>query len=219
VLPSSLTRAITACLLGLALQAQAAGPVAGNPQAGRLKAEDGRCFECHGERGEGGAPVAGAEPKFAKLGGQHADYLVKQLQDFRSGARQNDFMRLLVRELDDGDLRDIAAYFASQPAPRGALQADSAPGARLYREGDAARGVVACASCHGESGRTAAAEGGPSVPILRGQDPRYLEEQLGHWRSGFRRNSPGNVMNQAIRPLTDDEIHALAAYLASPNAP
>jgi len=215
VLPSSLTRAITACLLGLALHAQAAG----DPVAGRLKAEDGRCFECHGERGEGGAPVAGAEPKFAKLGGQHADYLVKQLQDFRSGKRANDFMRMLVRELDDADLRDIAAYFASQPLMQGSPQPGHDTGARLYREGDAARGVIACASCHGESGKTAPAAGGLSVPIVRGQDARYLEEQLGHWRSGFRRNSPGDVMNQATRALTDAEVRALSAYLAAPAAP
>jgi cytochrome c553 len=169
---------------------------AGDPVAGRSKAEAERCFECHGAEGQGDGQ-AGAH--FPRLAGQRAAYLVAQLKSYRSGARKSDVMRLNTQHLDDADLYDIAAWFESRAPMRGGGRGNDA-GHALFMQ--------ACASCHGEGGRG----GVQDTPNLAGQDARYLEQQLLDWRSAWR---VAPVMNQATKALSDAEIRALAAYLSS----
>lgn len=189
-------------------------PLRGNPLLGREKIDSERCQECHGIDGQGAGHANGPEGKFAKLAGQDAAYLVKQMQDFRSGARKHDQMAIMARSVSDEDVRDISAYFASLPAMKGEpdpkAAATSAIGQRLYEQGDATRGVLACASCH-----SAQAQGPALAPRIAGQEWRYLDKQLRDWRSGDRKNSPDGVMNKALAPLSDAEIEALATHLAS----
>jgi len=186
----------------------------GNPLLGREKIDSERCQECHGIDGQGAGHANGPEGKFAKLAGQDAAYLVKQMQDFRSGARKHDQMAIMARSVSDEDVRDISAYFASLPAMKGESDpkaaAVSAIGQRLHEQGDATRGVLACASCH-----SAQAKGPALAPRIAGQEWRYLDKQLRDWRSGDRQNSPDGVMNKALAPLSDAEIEALAMHLAS----
>lgn len=189
-------------------------PQKGNPLLGREKIDSERCQECHGIDGQGAGHANGPEGKFAKLAGQDAAYLVKQMQDFRSGARKHDQMAIMARSVSDEDVRDISAYFASLPVMKGEpdpkAAAASAIGQRLYEQGDATRGVPACASCHSPQ-----AQGAALAPRIAGQEWRYLDKQLRDWRSGDRKNSPDGVMNKALAPLTDAEIEALATHLAS----
>lgn len=190
--------------------ATAAAPP-GDPVAGREKAESERCIECHGEAGQGAGHSNGPEGKFAKLAGQSAAYIVKQIEDFRSGARKHDVMAMMARSLDPADLRDIAAYFAAQAPMQGEGPAGAGDAERLVAQGDAARGVPACGACHGGTTRAPASA---LHPRLAGQAYRYLAQQLQDWRSGWRRNSPGGVMSAATARLTDAEIEALSLYWA-----
>jgi len=183
----------------------------GDAVLGKAKSEAERCQECHGPQGQGS--LSEPEGKFAKLAGQYPDYVVKQIRDFRSGARKNDVMAIMARSIDDADVADIAAYFAAQERMRGDGKGGSTDARQLYAQGDAARNIVACASCHGEQGQGKSA-GKEQFPVIGGQDARYLERQLTDWRAGERRNSPGAVMNRVAQSLSDREIKSLAAYLA-----
>ncbi|MFP5391935.1 MAG: c-type cytochrome [Gammaproteobacteria bacterium] len=185
---------------------------AGNAVLGKEKADSERCLECHGEAGAGQGLSQGMDGKFARLDGQYADYLVKQVRDFRNGARKHEFMTMMAKSLDDADLLDIAAYFAAEPVRKGTAGLPLDPAAqRLFEQGDAARGLVACTSCHGANG----AGGGAAGPVLKGQGQAYLMQQLHEWRTHTRTNSPGGVMNQQAKALTEAEIAALARYLSS----
>lgn len=195
------------------LAAAVATAAPGNPVLGKEKAEAERCLECHGEAGPGQG-MSTADGRFARLDGQYAEYLVKQVHDFRKGARKNDFMQMMAKSLDDADLADIAAYFASLPAkePKPEPKPDAQARA-LFEQGDASRNLLACASCHGAGGKGVNAATGP---ILRGQAERYLVQQLHDWKTGVRRNSAGGVMNSQAALLSDAEIAALARYLSAP---
>lgn len=196
----------------------------GDPRAGRLKAESERCVECHGVEGQGVVHPSGPDvapgsvtSSLAKLAGQRSGYLVKQLLNFQSGARNNDVMKVMSQHLDDADRRDLAAYYATLAPMRSAQagEGDIDLGRKLYEQGDPARQLVACSACHGPAG-DATAMPDPQVPRLAGQDPRYLAQQLVDWRSGWRRNSANGTMNQQARLLSDLDIRALADYLAAP---
>lgn len=182
----------------------------GDPLLGREKADTERCLECHGAPTEGQGFSTGTDGKFARLGGQQYEYIVKQVQDFRSGKRKHEFMQMMARGISDADLADIAAYFAAQPAmPTNAAPA-AGVAAQLYVHGDPARKLPACASCHGENGKGVAGV----APVIGGQGKAYLEQQLHDWRNGSRKNSVGDVMNQFSKPLSDAEIEALARYVS-----
>ena len=171
----------------------------GNVEAGRIKSESERCQECHGADGNGN----GEDGKFARLAGQYPAYIVKQLQDFRSGARKHDYMMIMAKSLEEADIADIAAYYGGLPSMRGeTTQVDTAAAQRLF---------AACAACHGAQGK---GNGNAAFPVIGGQDVKYLRNQLLAWRSGERRNSPGGAMNDATRHLTDAEIDVLAHYLS-----
>lgn len=184
-----------------------------NAALGRDKADDERCVECHGQDGQGAGHANSTEGKFPKLAGQSANYMAKQIRDFRSGLRKHDQMEIVARNVSDNDASDILAYFAALPRGRAQDGATSEAGRALYQAGDAARGIVACRTCHGEQGRGAADNA--LIPALGGQEWRYLDKQLRDWRAGERHNSPGAAMNVYSRSLSDGEIEALASYLAS----
>lgn len=193
----------------------------GDAVVGQLKADNERCLECHGIDGQGRGHVDGTGKivKFAKLAGQNPAYMLKQIQDFRTGVRHDDFMQMMAKSVNDTDMVDILAFFSEQKPMQGDAAEPNAAGRNLYLNGDPAKNVVACSSCHGADAKAAIVVGGANgsgtVPALAGQEWRYLQKQLLDWRSGQRKNNPGGVMNSILKPLSDKEIDGLANYLSA----
>ncbi len=168
------------------------------------------CAACHGADGNALAPT------FPKLAGQHYDYLVKQLNNFKvqPGAqaqeRENGQMLGFASMLTDEQVRDVAAYFASQKlAPAAAANKDTfALGQKIYRAGIPAKGVAACAGCHGPTGAGIPGQ----YPHLAGQWPEYAEAQLIAFRQGVRKNNA--TMADVAGRLSDAEIKAVSDYVA-----
>lgn len=169
------------------------------------------CAECHGLDG------ISAMARFPKLAGQRPDYIVKQVRDFRAGRRRNDGGQMAATAADtsESDLMRSAVYFGGLPGPLpdGALASDSADwrrGAALYRDGDAASGIARCSSCHDDANPKR-----PDVPLLKAQHAAYLAKQLRDWRSGARKNDVSQVMPAIAAKLSEQDISALATFLAS----
>ncbi|HET7833149.1 MAG TPA: c-type cytochrome [Gallionella sp.] len=179
----------------------------GNPVAGKRKAQAENCLECHGENG---VSTTLAVPKLA---GQYADYLLRQISDFQTGARKHPIMNAMAEGLAANDVADIAAYFAGNETMRGERRGESQPAVDIYTRGDMARNIPPCKSCHGETGKGKFAPTG-CYPVIGGQHRNYLREQLFNWRAGVRSNSPGGVMNVIAASLSDAEIEQLSDYLS-----
>lgn len=164
------------------------------------------CVACHAV--DGNSPLA-MNPKIA---GQNEKYLVKQLQDFKSGVRANAIMAPMASMLSDEDMANIAAYYASQKVQHTAVPEEYvALGERLYRAGDSDRNIPACMACHGAQGNGMSAAGFPAVG---GQHPDYTKAQLIAFRSGARNNDVNSVMRDVVAKMSDKQIEALAYYLA-----
>ena len=179
----------------------------GDPALGKLKIKSENCQECHGEFGVGLSPSA------PKLAGQYADYIVKQLRNFKSGERKHPVMNVMADSLTDDDRFDIAAYYASNKIMQGEGAVDIQIARNLFYQGDMARNIPPCKSCHGETGKGKYSVTG-CYPVIGGQYMIYLREQLRNWRSGERTNSPGGVMNIVARTLSDTEIEALSNFVS-----
>ncbi len=162
------------------------------------------CAACHGADGNSGSPT---NPKLSQ---QHPEYLVKQLQEFKSGKRANAIMQGFASGLSDADMKNIAAWLATQKAKPGFAKDKElvALGERIWRGGIADRQVAACAGCHSPNGA-----GIPSqYPRLSGQHADYTATQLTSFRDGVRKN---NVqMTQVAAKLNDREIRAVSDYVA-----
>lgn len=181
--------------------AQASAVGEGDAKAGEAKAA--ACAACHGPAGNSFNPV------WPKLAGQGAPYTVKQLTQFKSGARMNPVMAAQVANLSEQDMLDIAAYYAKQKPTVGAAVPELAEqGRKLYRDGNPETGVPACTGCHGPAGEGVAAS---AYPRIGGQQPGYTEAQLRAYRDGSRK---APMMTIVTAKLTDDEIKALASYIA-----
>ncbi len=205
------------------LDLRTAPRIAGNVAAGREKAEV--CSACHGNDGVGTAPP------FPNIGGQHADFLYWQLVELKRG-RHPSPMTPLVATLDDQDMRDMAAYYASLP-PRAAPADDTEPvdaallerGRALYLHGDPAKGIPPCQGCHGSDARGMPGAGVAdrnghtpfaTFPALRGQQALYLQGKLGEYRNGDLQDSTSDfIMSGVGKRLDEDGIQAVSAWLSS----
>ena len=145
-----------------------------------------------------------------KLSQQHPEYLVKQLQEFKSGKRNNAIMKGFATALSDDDMRNIAYWLTSKPAKAGFAKDKDlvAMGERIYRGGIADRQIAACAGCHSPNGAGIPAQ----YPRLSGQHADYTVSQLNMFRDGSRANSI--QMTQVAAKLNDKEIKAVADYIA-----
>jgi cytochrome c553 len=162
------------------------------------------CAACHTSDGSRGSP---ANPI---LQGQHPEYLVKQLNEFKAGKRQSPIMTGMAAALSEADMKNVAAFYAGKQAKPGFAKSKDtvALGEKIYRGGIADRNVPACAGCHSPSGA-----GIPSqYPRLAGQHADYTEAQLVAFRSGARSNSA--PMTGVAAKLNDREIKAVADYIA-----
>jgi len=192
---------IAALVAGPALAAEAQAPSPPDPAKGQTLAAP--CMACHVADGSRGNPA------YPILQGQHADYIVKQLTEFKAGKRKNAIMNGMAAALTPDAMKDIAAFYSSKQAKSGfAKDKDTlAFGEKLYRGGDAEQRIPACAGCHSPDGAGIPAQ----YPRLAGQHTAYLETQLNAFRSGARTNSP--QMIAIAGRMRDAEIKAVADYI------
>lgn len=204
--------------LVLAFCFAASGPVWAQTAPAAVKADPAKaqqivtqvCAACHGADGNSVAP---ANPKLAA---QNAEYLTKQLRDFKpvngQPARKSPVMNGLAAPLSEEDMRNLGAYFSQQAAKPGLARGKEliAIGEKLYRGGNAASGVPACMACH--------APNGAGIPIqfprLAGQHADYTLAQLKLFRSGERANDGGKMMRVIAGKMSDQEMRAVAEYIA-----
>ncbi len=194
-------------LLGLIGQAAA---TEGNIEAGKAKSVT--CAACHGP--DGNSPT----DMYPKIAGQHAGYIFKQLKEFKLGAstggkegRNNAVMAGMVAALSEQDMRDLAAYYASQTMKAGSTPEDVVEaGQKLFRGGDMQRGIAACIACHGPRGVGHSLANFPKISF---QHAAYIKTQLESFRNGSRANDMNGMMRDVAKKLTDEDIEILSKYL------
>lgn len=190
-----------------ALSMAAPAIAGGDAAAGESKSTS--CTSCHGTDGNS---LAAAFPKIA---GQHADYIVKQLSEFKSGARQSALMAGQVAALNEQDMADLGAYYAIEKATIGKAKEETlAQGEAIYRGGITETATAACMACHGIGG---AGMPGAGFPQLRGQFADYTKAQLMAFRDGTRNNDANEIMRGIAKRMTDAEITAVSQYIEGLN--
>lgn len=194
-------------IVGLLLSAFALPVHADGTMGERVQA----CAACHGDNGR-----STAEAYYPSIAGKPEGYLYRQLKNFQTGRRPHRIMQNMLAYLSDDYLREIAAWYASQPpsttAPLAAAPADKLElGQKLATRGDADRKLPACTSCHAPQlqGIT------PDIPGLTGLRAEYLSAQLGAWQADTRSAPQPDCMQQIAQMLTGDEIDALSQWIAS----
>ena len=162
------------------------------------------CAACHGADGNSTTP---ANPSLAQ---QHPEYLVKQLQEFKNGKRDNAIMKGFASALSEEDMKNIAFWLASKKAKDGAAKDKKLVtlGERIYRGGIADRQIAACAGCHSPNGAGIPAQ----YPRLKGQHADYTAAQLVAFRDGVRANNA--QMRDVAAKMNDREIKAVSDYIA-----
>jgi cytochrome c553 len=202
---------LLAAVIASALPAAAALAQAGKPDLAKAKGiVDQVCVACHGADGNSPSPLN------PSLAGMPAEYITLQLTHFKTGIRANAVMQGMASPLSADDMKLLGLYFAAQK-PKGLAAKDAAlvkAGQKLYRGGDSATGVPACAACHSPDGA-----GIPkNYPRLAGQYPEYTYAQLKAFKSGERgadkdgKDTNGRVMAAVAAKLTDAQMKAAAEY-------
>lgn len=187
------------------------------PQVAGTPAEVATCAACHGAKGVAIAPT------FPNLAGQNYNYLLKTLEDFRTGKRKNATMTPMIATVpvasDNANLKQLATYFSAQKldeaktsgAAAGPItKAQAEAGYKLYFQGNEKTGVPSCVACHAMSGT---GDASMAVPRLAGQNAPYLVAQLQQFAAGTRATAPDHVMGTIAKRLTPAEIEDVAAYL------
>ena len=199
-----MTAKLAATLIWAAALASSA-PVlaAGTKEAGQAKSTP--CVACHGIDGNS------ANPEWPSIAGQHESYLARQLKAFREGARQNPLMTPMAAGLSDEDIADLAAWYSSQTARGGETEPSKLKlGQRIFRAGNMEEQTMACAACHGPTGR-----GNPlaDYPAIQGQHATYVAAQLRAYKAGTRTSDPNQMMRSLAARLSEAEIDAVASYV------
>jgi cytochrome c553 len=205
--------ALTILALGLAALLSTASANEAKPAAAKVDPAKGGeisaavCGACHTNDGSRGVP---ANPI---LQGQHPEYIVKQLGEFKAGKRDNPIMKGFAGALSEDDMKNVAAFYAGKQAKPGAARNKDlvALGEKIYRGGIAERSVPACAGCHSPTGAGIPAQ----YPRVGGQHADYTEAQLKAFRDGARKNSA--QMTGVAARMNDREIKAVADYMAGLN--
>lgn len=163
------------------------------------------CAACHGADGNSAIGM------YPNLAGQHPEYIAKQLDNFKTGERENAIMAGMVATLTAEDMANLGAYFGSQTAKDGVAKSNGpgSLGEQIYRAGVPGIGVPACASCHGPAGAGIPVQ----FPRLAGQHADYTAAQLKAFRTGDRANDGAKMMRMIATKLSDQDIEAVADYI------
>lgn len=206
-LPTTLLALSLASLPGL-LQAATTG------DASRGKVAAGVCVSCHQADGTGKNNLNGES--WPQIAGLEAEYIARQLQDYKSGQRENVTMKLFANMLSEQQIADVAQHF-SKLAPKhrqGGVNVDETilkRGRMLAEQGDWSNYIVSCKSCHGPDNQGA----GAVFPGIAGQHAGYIEAQLKAWQGGTRKNDPQDLMGTIARRMSVEDIQAVAAWLTT----
>jgi cytochrome c553 len=194
----------TTNLLFAALLAAMAAPTTAADLARAEEIVQGKCFICHGAEGESSSPV------FPRLAGQHAQYVARQLADYKSGKRISSTMRPMVEDLNEADFKALGAYFESRKPLKHAVEDSELAqmGRFIFLRGNPYSGVAACSGCHGPKGN-----GTESLPRVAGQHAQYTENQLKAFNKRERTNDNA-IMHAIASKLTELETKAVAAYIS-----
>jgi cytochrome c553 len=192
-----------AALIGARAEATEAANAA---DAALIKDKLPLCAGCHTETGNS------VIPQNPKLAGQNAEYLEKELKEWKDSSRKSEIMGPIASTLSDQEMAALARYFARQkPAPGVSGNPQwVAAGKQIYDDGIEAKGVPACAGCHDENGA-----GSDAYPRLAGQHPAYAIDQMLKFKSGARANDRRQVMRSVTKRMTEDEIRAVAEYMTT----
>jgi cytochrome c553 len=195
---------LVACVASAATVAAETKPPAFKPDVAKGQQLSATCQACHLADGSRGVP---ANPIIA---GQHPEYIVKQLIEFKSGKRKNAVMQGMAAPLSEEDMKHIAAFYASKSAKNGfaRVKATVGLGEQIWRGGIKDKGVPACAGCHSPNGAGIPAQ----YPRMAGQHADYTEAQLLAFRSGARANNA--QMSTIASKMNDAEIKAVSDYAA-----
>lgn len=192
------------CGLQAGVVLAAGQPIAGSAEQGQAKAAP--CVACHGVNGNS------VNPEWPNLAGQNEAYIKRQLAAFKNDQRQNPLMTPMAKPLSDQDMADLGAFYATQKLT-GTLEAEPskvALGQKLFRGGDPAKGIPACAACHSADGAGIAPAG---YAQIKGQHATYTIAQLKAYRSGTRQTDPNQMMRNVAASLSDEQIDAVASYI------
>lgn len=198
----------TASTTLVAVWLAAAAPSAYAQTVDKAKAKavvDRLCVACHGV--DGNSP----QPAHPKIAGLQPEYLLKQLRDYKKGARKSDVMEPMVKELTDDDMASLAAYYGEQkPKPGEARDAKLVEaGRKLYNDGIPDVGLPSCSGCHYPDGM-----GTPRFPRVAGQHAEYTYQQLKDFASGKRENDRGLAMQSVANRMNDQQMKAVSEYIA-----
>ncbi|MCP3018502.1 c-type cytochrome [Cupriavidus basilensis] len=202
-------RVLALCTLAVMPALARSASEAGESRPARLIVEQ-VCAACHGNTGQS------TQKAYPSLAGQNEDYLFKQLRQFKAGAsepalRKDATMAAVVQSMSETELREVARYFSRQAPARGhaALPHLVGAGMAIYWKGNPSNHLPACVTCHRPNGEGIA----PDFPRIAGQQPEYVARQLHAWKSGTR-GGPGKLMSLLVPLMTDEEILAVAQYVA-----
>ncbi|MEO8383755.1 MAG: cytochrome c4 [Betaproteobacteria bacterium] len=198
---SRLVRILLLLAAGANLSAQASPVSAADTIAERVKP----CLACHAAEGR-----RSKDEYYPRLAGKPQGYLFNQMLNFRDGRRLNRAMSLLMQNLSDEYLQEIAGYFASLEPHYSAAKGQATEAPALIRIGDPARKIPACTACHGKELLGVA----PSIPGLLGLPNDYVAAQMGAWRVDLRRATTPDCMGGIAKQLSDVEVNAVAQWLA-----
>lgn len=190
---------ISGLILGISINAQAEDSATKSAQ----QTVNNVCAACHAADGNSAISLN------PKLAGQHPEYLEKQLMEFKSGKRANAVMSGMAAGLSDAEMKELAAYFAAKPLALAKAKSNGvgSVGEKIYRAGNAATNVPACAACHSPNGAGLPKQ----FPRLSGQHADYTLAQLKAFRSGERANAP--MMMAIAAKMSDAEMAAVADYI------
>lgn len=173
------------------------------------------CVACHMESGAGSS-IEGFEYR-PRLTGLDPEYMVQQIQAFKEGTRFHASMKPFADLLTDEQMHDVSQYYATLPVVKAedftvdVSEEVLARGKELVEHGDWSRYVPACVSCHG----VGAYGVGVAFPNINGQNPAYVIRAIEQWKSGERSNDPLGLMTGVAQRLSESDVEAVAAYLAS----
>lgn len=202
--PRDIKAMLPRVILGL-MSLMAVGSIqAADIEAGKAKSV--LCLACHGADGNSVNVI------WPKLAGQHASYILKQLRDFKSNKRTDATMNGMVAALTDEDMQNLAAYYASQKSSAAKFDDSKLEqGQNIYRGGITETSVASCMGCHSPSGE---GNGPAAYPGLKSQHPEYIVLQLQKFKDDSRVNDAGKMMRNVANRMSDNEMKAVAAYIA-----